>query len=243
MSGCYASCLADCNTRLSREHYISESLLHCLNCDNDLRVNGFSWMGADEKHLPPNALTAKILCERHNSALSPLDSIAARLFQAFDEEGASGSGRQLLYLFSGHDLERWLLKVLCGMAYSRNLPRGVDCDTTIPRQWLEILFGYDDFSNEQGLYVCNVPGHLFGGPTGLAVQVIAGRGRLSGFSLSICGYELILSMSGFPTRRYDGRKFVYRPMEFYTTGPEFEKSIVLSWVGPADLGSIHLEID
>jgi hypothetical protein len=113
--------LADCGSERSREHYISESLLHYLNRDNNFRVGGLPWVKGKEQVLPPSALASRVLCKRHNSALSELDTIAVRLFQAFDEEGAVGSGQQLIYFFSGHDLERLLLKILCGITCSKNI--------------------------------------------------------------------------------------------------------------------------
>lgn len=242
LQACYAARLTDCSSKVSREHYISESLLHYLNCSKDLRVSGLPWIEGEEKILPPDALAAKILCERHNSSLSPLDAISVHLFQAFDEEGVAGSGQQLLHLFCGHDLERWLLKILCGMLYSKNLKPDNDGNLSISRQWLEILFGYTDFPDGQGLYVCTTIGHRLDGPRGLMLRAITERGGLTGMGLWVCGYEFILSMSGFPSRRFDGRKVVYRPLEFYTTGPNFEKSVLLSWNGVADLGTVHLVI-
>lgn len=239
---CYAGLLADCGSRRSREHYISESLLRHLNRTNDLRVSGLPWLEDKEKVLPPGALVSRILCERHNSALSPLDAIAVRLFQAFDETGAAGSGQQLLYLFSGHDIERWLLKILCGMAYSKNLTLETEVDLSIPKHWFDVLFGYAEFPDHQGLYVCKSSGHRFEGPHGIALRAISGRGSLTGIGLWVCGYELILSMSGFPLRIFDGRQFAYRPLELYTTGREFERSIAFSWDGEADLGTISLKI-
>ena len=239
---CYASSLADCSLKRSREHYISESLLHYLNRNSNLRVSGFPWIERAEQALPPSALASRILCERHNSALSTLDTIAVRLFQAFDERGAVGSRRQLLYLFSGHDVERWLLKILCGITCSKNLKLDIETDISIPSYWLEILFGKLEFPDEQGLYVCKSRGHNFKGPHGLELRAITGGDRLTGMGLWVCGYELILSMSGFKSRFFDGRKFAYRPLEFYTTGRDFEKSVVLSWEGAADLGTVSLEI-
>ncbi|MCZ6652322.1 MAG: hypothetical protein O7D91_04765 [Planctomycetota bacterium] len=166
-----------------------------------------------------------------------------RLFQAFDEEGAVGSGQQLLYLFSGHDLERWLLKILCGITCSKNLTLDAEVDLSIPKYWLDILFGNAGFPAEQGLYVRASRGHRFEGPRGLQLRAITGQGRLTGMGLWVCGYELILSMSGFPSRSFDGREVAYRPLEFYTTGRDFEKSIILSWDGAADLGTVLLKID
>ncbi len=243
IEGCYAACLGDCGSMLSREHYISESLLRHLNRNKDLTIGGLSWMGGETKVLPPDALASKMLCDRHNSALASLDDIAVHLFRAFDEEGAIGSSEQRLYLFSGHDLERWLLKVLCGMASAKSLSLDVERDLSIPQSWIDILFGDRVLSDGQGLYVCNAVGHQFDGPRGVTIQAITGRAGITGIGLSICGYELVLSMSGFGGRMFDGRRFVYRPMEFYTTAQDFEKSVVFSWVGEADQGTIHCRID
>ena len=106
LQSCYASDMADCSTKLSREHCISESLMHYLNQSNNLTVSGASCLEDDQKILPPSALASKTMCDRHNAALSRLDNIAVRLFQAFDENGATRSGNQVLFHFNGHDLER-----------------------------------------------------------------------------------------------------------------------------------------
>ena len=148
LQSCYASVLADCSSKRSREHYISESLLRLLNQNNALRVSGLAWLEDNEKILPPGALASTILCDRHNAVLSPLDAIAVRLFQAFDEDGAGASGKRILCLFSGHDLERWLLKIMCGVAYSKGFKLETEADLSLPKYWLEILFGDADFPDE-----------------------------------------------------------------------------------------------
>lgn len=239
---CYASPLANCCSKRSREHYISKSLLEYLNRDNGLTVSGLPWIEGEDELLSPGAFASRVLCARHNSALSPLDAIAVRIFKSFDEQGAAGSGQQLLWLFSGHDLERWLLKILCGIACSKNLSFHDEVDLSIPKYWLEILWGVAEFPDEQGLYVCKARGHRFEGSRGLQLRAITGRGRLTGMGLWVCGYELILSMSGFPSRVFDQREVVYRPLEFYVTGRDFEKSVMLSWDGLADLGTLSLKI-
>lgn len=242
VEACYASRLADCGLKRSREHYISDSLLHHLNRNKKLTVSGLPWLENKSQLVSPDCLASKVLCERHNSALSPLDAIAVRLFHAFDEQGVHGSGQQLLYLFSGHDLERWLLKILCGITCSQNLALDSEADVSIPDYWLDILFCGAQFPDDQGLYVCKSRGHRFEGPRGVQLRAITGRGRLSGMGLWVCGYELILSMSGFPSRSFDGREVAHRPMEIWATGQEFEKSVVFSWHGTADLGTVSVEL-
>lgn len=239
---CYASKLADCSSSISGEHYISENLLKHLNRTKSLTVSGFPWLSTGQQRIvSPKSLTANVLCTRHNSALSGLDDTAVRFFEAFNEDRAAGSGQQLLHLFCGHDLERWLLKILCGMASSGNL----DCheeDRAIPKHWLEILFGTADFTNEQGLYICVEPGERLEGPYGVQIRGISGNGKLTGIGTWLCGYELILSMTGFPLRRFENRRVAYRLLEFYATGWEYEKSVILSWHGLADLGTVKLNI-
>jgi hypothetical protein len=243
LSSCYAAPLADCSSKRSREHGISESLLRYLGAGSKIKVAGLPWLGEKERILSSDALASRILCERHNSALSGLDAIAVSLFEAFDEQNAVGSGKQLLHVFNGHDLERWLLKILCAEACSKSFPIEGNLDLSIPKYWLEILFGQTGFPNHQGLYVCRSRGHRFDGPHGLQFRAIAGRGRLTGMGTWVCGYELILSMSGFQSRKFDGREFVYRPFEFYTMGRDFEKSLILCWDDAADLGTISCTID
>jgi hypothetical protein len=198
------------------------------------------WTHGVPRQLPPNAIAAKVLCERHNASLSVLDSVALRVFEALDDSDRTG---QSAHLFCGHDVERWLLKVLCGAASAGLLELEGSVSTDVPRSWLEILFGDTEFQNGQGLYVCKDRGHRFTGPYGIGLQAIVGRGALSGIGAHVCGYELILSMSGFPTREFDGRRFVYRPLELLARGPTFEKSVLFSWHSAADLGTISMTAD
>jgi hypothetical protein len=239
--GCYAGPLGDCSKKLSREHFVTETLLEELNRNGGLHVSGLSWEEADKKMaLSPKALASKILCERHNSALSPVDAIAVNLFTAFHQEGTVASGHQLLHLFSGHDLERWLLKILCGIVYSGNLSVSDGTKVSFPINWLQILFGQMDFPEGCGLYVCRLLGKQNDWTFGLKIGVIFNSAGLSGVGVWVCANELILSMSGFPSRMFDGRPVVYRPLELYITGQEFEKSILFSWQGPADLGTLSI---
>lgn len=240
-NGCYAAPLCDCSPKLSREHFVSAALLDYLNQTGGLRVAGFPWLDG-EKSLPTSALASRMLCHPHNSALWPLDSIAVDVFQAFDERQAVGSGKQLIHLFSGHDLERWLLKILCGLSFSKNfgLPEGRH--EIISADWLRILFGEQEFSGLQGLYMCVDIGHQFDGPRGLTMQAISSANAITGIGVHICGYELILSTAGLPNRTFDKRKFAFRPMELYASGPQFEKSVLFSWDGEADLGTISLTL-
>jgi len=75
----------------------------------------------EERSIGLSSLTSNCLCQVHNSALSQLDTAAARCFQAikFGDLERTGEGKH--YLFSGHDIERWMLKTLANMVASRNI--------------------------------------------------------------------------------------------------------------------------
>jgi len=188
--------------------------------------------------LPPDAFAARVLCRRHNSALAGLDDIAVHLFNAFDDSAPTNRGETRLYFFNGHDLERWILKLLCGLKSSGNLNAEGDDDRLVPRRWVDVLFGTADFEGSQGLFVCREIGHRFAGPHGVQVQAVYRQNRISGLGVWLCGYEMILALLGFGQRQFEGRAVVHRPLELYTRGRGLEKSVAFHWVGAADLGTI-----
>jgi hypothetical protein len=91
-----------CDGKISREHLVSESILLLLKADGDFSVSGLPWLDDGEmKIISPKSLTANCLCEKHNSALSPLDTAALYFFTALkyclDIEGhvpGDGVGRR-----------------------------------------------------------------------------------------------------------------------------------------------------
>jgi hypothetical protein len=110
----------DCSSGLSREHYISRVLLDGL----DLRIRGFPWQREQVARVSPDNLTAKILCRRHNSALSPLDTAAKDYFRSLEKARIHAVRRSLStctghFLVSGDGLELWAMKTLAGLYASK----------------------------------------------------------------------------------------------------------------------------
>lgn len=111
--GCYAAPLADCGGRPSTlEQYVSKALL--LRFGNKFHVDGPDW-AVQGKYFTEKSLRAKVLCERHNGALSPLDRVIGEFY---DVLSAAHRGRVGIRDFDGEDLERWALKVMLGVASS-----------------------------------------------------------------------------------------------------------------------------
>jgi hypothetical protein len=117
---CYMSATGACDTKISGEHLISHSVLKVL-AEKQVEVSGTPWLKpSDKKMLPFSALTTNALCQRHNSLLSPIDSVGAALFEAIQKCGTTDTGPGLLFLLSGHDVERWMLRSLAIFGVSGN---------------------------------------------------------------------------------------------------------------------------
>lgn len=154
---CYAGPLNDCDGGITREHYFSRSVLEQLGPSFRLvggahRPEGLS--------VTPSSLTGKVLCERHNSILSGLDSEAARLFSLlldFRYDRHSGN-----HLFAGEDIERWILKALCGALFAGVVSRRDGTRTPkrspIPVSLLRVLFGEASTPPDTGLWITIEPG-------------------------------------------------------------------------------------
>lgn len=130
--GCYLAPLGNCFETLSREHMISASVLRVISGET-IQVSGFPWLGQGEsRKIGINSLVARCLCSSHNSALSNLDTEAARFFVAVRDALGTRTGQQDS-VHSGHDIERWLLKMLVGMCRSGNLSsQGVRLPAGLP---------------------------------------------------------------------------------------------------------------
>jgi hypothetical protein len=117
---CYMSGTKNCSEGKSREHYISEAILEQFD---QLSVSGMPWQKKGEaKILPIKSLVANILCERHNNALAPIDTLGLRAFNALTEASdyavtSKHPGRAQHYLMSGEALELWMFKLAAGIHF------------------------------------------------------------------------------------------------------------------------------
>jgi hypothetical protein len=71
-----------------------------------------------------NSLVSNILCVRHNTALSPLDEAAGRIFRVIQEicldlKKNSLSRKRKWFLVSGEAFELWGLKTLFGLFHAK----------------------------------------------------------------------------------------------------------------------------
>ena len=155
MRRCALEAISSCEGGLSAEHYISRALLDVIAPDSKISIEGLPW-AREPKSVGP-ALTATILCRRHNSLLSPLDAEAtkfARFLREAQLDLALMQPASAFASFDGRMLERWFLKVAFGMWASGNVSVSGEKLGTAPGEDLaRILVGDRHMPNAWGLYV------------------------------------------------------------------------------------------
>lgn len=129
---CYMGLTNDCCSKITGEHWLSHSILKQIP---ELKIRGLPRSNGQTKTLPASALTANILCKRHNEAFSPLDTAAGHAFgvlsSAMRHLTAPGinTRRDRTYLIDGFALELWAVKTLLGIHFG-----GLSADDGKPTQ-------------------------------------------------------------------------------------------------------------
>ncbi len=155
VNGCYAAALDDCDGVLSREHYISDCVLRSV-AETPV-LEGIRGAG---RIVGAKNMVARVLCERHNSMLSPLDTLALRFTEVVRAifpgmPRSTFSSRGDTHLFHAGDLARVLLKSLCageaGAVFDSTMPS--ERGWVPPPSWLNVLFDDGPWPTGWGLYV------------------------------------------------------------------------------------------
>ena len=108
---CYMNLLSDCSGDISREHYVSKIILEGISAKT-VQIKGPTFLQGEEKTIGIANLTSKILCKYHNNSFSVLDSESGRLFERLKQIYKRNHDCSSFSIFSGHDIELWLLKTL-----------------------------------------------------------------------------------------------------------------------------------
>ncbi len=147
---CYARQLNDCSHSMSKEHFVSEAVLNLIRLENkQLKISGPVWLDRnEERRISIESISSKILCKRHNQALSGLDIIGMKFFRFLLQENYS----EEYLMINGDEVERWMLKLLCGQI-SSGWSSSEYRNWQPPKEWLEILFGLGNIQKCEGLYL------------------------------------------------------------------------------------------
>jgi hypothetical protein len=115
-AGCYASFTNDCSGDLSDEHWLSKGIVLEVGTNGRVQI---IWRQEQQRVVQASEFSERILCERHNNALSRLDATAIAVFRTLDRYQTDQNSQPDPHgsefdLYSGEALERWLLKLLWG---------------------------------------------------------------------------------------------------------------------------------
>jgi hypothetical protein len=193
---CYARTLNDCDAKVSKEHYFSKTVMRAFAETDGSKTVRVLQEGRPDRELPPDQLMqSKVLCRRHNSCLSDLDTTGERVFRAC-REGLKLIPAYRYFSVPGVDFERWILKAACGL-------RAVASDD-VPRSWLRVLFGYDDLPTPQGLHMHAPLGRTATTARGMTFGVYKGQHGQSGAEVVFDGLRFTLDLRGEGRIHRDG---------------------------------------
>ena len=201
-SGCYLAETANCSHDLSAEHYISKTVLEEIGMK--VFVEGLSWLVPNtRKEVGIGALTANVLCSRHNSSLSNLDAHAGkfmRILKAIEYDFLQNPMSETYsasYLISGEMLEAWMQKVLLGIHFSGNAagPDGPSFNK-FPINMDRVLDALYNgvWGSKCGLYIFCSPGSIVTSRLSFEVMILCGlsKNMTYGARIRICGLEFYI---------------------------------------------------
>jgi hypothetical protein len=231
---CYMSATGACDTKISGEHLISHSVLKVL-AEKRVEVSGTPWLKpGDKKMLPFSALTTNALCQRHNSLLSPIDSVGAALFEAIQKCGTTDTGPGLLFLLSGHDVERWMLRSLAIFGVSGNFAIDgavIDQNFVDRLRIVELLEDPKQWKKPLGFYLTRGLGHRFWRRDNIQIAPVVKTGgdEIMGITLDLQGLEFALLAVDHDVTGTGLDKALYRPAAFVFDMDGTRHRIQLSW--------------
>ncbi|TDZ97524.1 hypothetical protein [Mycobacteroides salmoniphilum] len=158
---CYANTRGGCSTKISGEHYVSHGLIKLYgDNDPDFTIQHKTGKGIGYPVQPKN-FKANILCQAHNSMLSPADD-AALAFATFlrrialeYDAGAGEWGEEEEIAISGDDMQRWVLKLFLNHAVTGHFEVQQRKDATFPSEAIDLLLDRAAWPSTWGM---SVPG-------------------------------------------------------------------------------------
>ena len=232
---CYLKGHGICGGRISREHYFSETVLQAISSDGKVQIAGLPWQPKETlQNFGISSLVSKVLCETHNSRLSALDSAAGEFFRAVNAADKSPKSLPDITTVDGTVVERWFLKVLCGLAAGMGFNNG-----NVPDEWCEALIG-KQWPDHWGLYV----------PTPAGSQVLAkefsidpltygDKKEVKGAKFRVAGVHFTI----FLDRPHHPIAWgIYRPRGLIFQQERCEKRIEFKWPSTTNKAVIYTKI-
>jgi hypothetical protein len=166
------------------------------------------WCKNQPKTVAVPRLTAKILCQKHNSDLSDVDAAGASAFRVLQDAAALNEARrklrprrwkQVRFEIDGRRLERWFLKTLINVGTSRSAS-GVCALSgsplaTPPRLFIDVVFGLSELQRPLGLYAAAAVGETVTPRDALELRTLLDQaGTLAGALFTFIGLRFFLNL-------------------------------------------------
>lgn len=145
---CWASSLGDCAAGISGEHYISKGIFEA----KSVTIRGLSWCRDKPIKIGIGSAVAKILCEKHNSALSKFDNEAANLSRFLEQNVLDKPLNQTSIALNGRHLEKWALKTFLNLGYMRALHPDQEKNLIPPNYLVDHIYRDAPIPEGVGLY-------------------------------------------------------------------------------------------
>jgi hypothetical protein len=226
---CYGSADGMCSSKISREHFFSQSLLRRLTTTSAIEVAGLKWQKPDTlSPVPIDGFASNILCTYHNSLLHDLDTEVVQFVQAIHDIDQRGAAAPKVVTCSGPLLERWMLKCLLGATVSKNI------SGRLKPECVDILFNRVSWPPNWGLY--------FQGPALFGKRTVAYHTNSLMIETKVNKSGVVpiayIALQGMPLWLLMGRLDsplslgTWRPSEIKFRQGDITRKVRLRWRGP-----------
>jgi|SRR3989338_6030787 len=187
---CWAACLDECGGGVSREHYISDGIFD----EKAITAFGLSWCKEKPLTIGLASAVSKILCKKHNEAVSQFDREAAKLSRFLSANILDDPLARNEVTLDGALLERWSLKTLLNLGYIGALDQENFVQLQPPPEIVKSLFQNAKVPDGIGLYFV----------TGSTITNQSYKNELSWDAIRIVSNSNVLGM----TFTFNGIRFV-----------------------------------
>jgi len=217
---------------------------------SSITISGAPWLAPGQSmNLAIDNLTSKILCKRHNEALSPLDAEAGHFFRSLakalaDLERTSTSRKPNFHLASGTALELWMLKVACGVYFSIAAKDNVRLAETHTIDLMKISRAFCEgiWDDRGGLYFKGPYGSAMTTAWSVVVSPLSDdtAKMFSGVRIALLGLELELLFDTTNANPGPWTAVTRRPSELIFENKNREHHLILTWPQGTPEASIRL---
>ena len=230
---CFLNSRRDCSSKISREHYISSKLLNVIERKNKtIDVAGLSWLSKEKiKSIGKANLVSNILCTKHNSDLSDLDSSIGKFVEylsEIDKNFQTETSSELNYEVNGREIEQWILKTILGLIHSGNIQQSNGKQYTFNEKLIVLLCEPSKrWPLGWGLYV-SIPKDKIHHSNSFEIIPMSNResGEILAVQVKFNGFEMTLCLGKPDIPALFG---VFRPTSLVFTKENIVSKITIKW--------------